>query len=165
MFGWPFAKEKYSYSMCPMLLVPLNLPQRLRTSARSVMPGPAEVKNSDPYVDVLVDEILELQNTPVYDALHDEQFNLQISITLNILNYPGQNKLFHCQGMCELCRTMCMHMLLTVLLYPFYAYVYVGAGAYAGCAYCTIKGEYAKELNKMVYLNHRSFLPKDDLLR
>ena len=53
--------------MCPMLLVPLNLPQNLRTSAMSIMlagiiPGPSEVKNTDPYVDVLVDEILELQN-------------------------------------------------------------------------------------------------------
>lgn len=109
----PFAKEKYSYSMCPMLLVPLNLPQSLRSSARSILltgiiPGPAEVKNTDPYVDVLVDEILKLQNTPVYDALHDEEFNLQISITLNILDYPGQNKLFHCQGTCVLCRSTCI---------------------------------------------------------
>ena len=96
-----------------MLLVPLNLPQSLRSSARSVLltgiiPGPAEVKNTDPYVDVLIDEILKLQNTPVYDALHDEEFNLQISITLNILDFPGQNKLFHCQGTCVLCRSTCI---------------------------------------------------------
>ena len=76
------------------LLVPLNLPQSLCSSARSILltgiiPGPAEVKNTDPYVDVLVDEILKLQNTPVYNALHDEEFNLQISITLNILNHPN----------------------------------------------------------------------------
>ena len=38
-------------------------------------------------------------------------------------------------------------------------------GTYAGCAYSTIKGEYATKLNKMVYLKHRSFLPQDDLLR
>ena len=90
--------------MCPMLLVPLNLPQSLRISPRSIMlagiiPGPAEVKNTDPYLDVLVDEILDLHNKPVYDALHDQVLNLQISITLNILDYPGQNKVFHCQGM------------------------------------------------------------------
>ena len=65
-----FAKEKYLYSMCPVLLVPLNLPQSLRSSVRSILltgiiPGPAEVKNTDPYVDVLVDEILKLQNTRV----------------------------------------------------------------------------------------------------
>ena len=41
-----------------------------------------------------------------------------------------------------------------------------GAGAYAGCVYCTTKGEYCKELSKMVYLKHRCFLPcEDDLLK
>lgn len=166
----PFAKDKYSYSMCPVLMVPLNLPQSLRTSARSIMltgiiPGPAEVKNTDPYVDVLVDEIFELQNTPVYDALHDEEFNLKITITLNILDYPGQNKLFHCSTI-TIDMLLLYYMLVPEFIIFFFLYVYIlGAGAYAGCAYCTTKGEYAKELNKMVYLKHRSFLPHDYLLR
>ena len=42
---------------------------------------------------------------------------------------------------------------------------YIGAGAYAGCAYCCMKGEYSKNLQKMVYLDHRSFLPHIDCLR
>ena len=41
----------------------------------------------------------------------------------------------------------------------------VGAGAYAGCAYCCLQGEYSKVLKKMVYLEHRSFLPSIDSLR
>lgn len=41
----------------------------------------------------------------------------------------------------------------------------IGAGAYAGCAYCTNVGEYSSTLGKMVYLKHRSFLPEDDELR
>ena len=44
-------------------------------------------------------------------------------------------------------------------------YMRAGAGAYAGCAYCCIQGQYSKELNKMVYLDHRSFLPSIDQLR
>ena len=40
-----------------------------------------------------------------------------------------------------------------------------GAGAYAGCTYCSTIGEYSKALSKMVYLNHRSFLPDVDVLR
>ena len=40
-----------------------------------------------------------------------------------------------------------------------------GAGAYSGCCYCTIKGEYSKSLSKVVYLDHRRFLPLDDTLR
>ena len=43
--------------------------------------------------------------------------------------------------------------------------VVLGAGAYAGCAYCCIQGQYSKELQKMVYLDHRSFLPSIDRLR
>lgn len=44
-------------------------------------------------------------------------------------------------------------------------YYFLGAGAYSGCSYCCIRGEYSKALNKMVYLDHRSFLPVDDSLR
>ena len=47
------------------------------------------------------------------------------------------------------------------VLYMFF----VGAGAYSGCAYCTQKGEHSKALSKIVYLEHRSFLRKGDLLR
>ena len=43
--------------------------------------------------------------------------------------------------------------------------VYIGAGGYSGCAYCCIQGEYSKALQKMVYLEHRSFLPDVDRLR
>ena len=41
----------------------------------------------------------------------------------------------------------------------------LGAGTYAGCMYCCMAGEYSKALKKMVYLNHRSFLPSIDCLR
>ena len=43
-------------------------------------------------------------------------------------------------------------------------YFTVGAGAYSGCTYCCVKGEYAPALQKMVYLNHRAFLPEIDML-
>ena len=33
------------------------------------------------------------------------------------------------------------------------------------CAYCCIRGEYSKVLQKMVYLQHRAFLPAIDHLR
>lgn len=41
----------------------------------------------------------------------------------------------------------------------------LGAGAYAGCTYCCIKGEYSKNLQKIIYLDHRFFLPRIDSLR
>lgn len=39
----------------------------------------------------------------------------------------------------------------------------VGAGAYAGCAYCTHVGTYSNILQKMVYPGNRRFLPLDDV--
>lgn len=41
----------------------------------------------------------------------------------------------------------------------------VGAGAYAGCAYCTHVGTYSNILQKMVYPGNRRFLPLDDVQR
>ena len=41
----------------------------------------------------------------------------------------------------------------------------IGAGAYAGCAYCTHKGEYSKAFQKMIYPGNRLFLNVDDNLR
>ena len=41
----------------------------------------------------------------------------------------------------------------------------VGAGAYAGCAYCTHVGVYSKTLKKMVYPGNRRFLPQNDRQR
>ena len=43
--------------------------------------------------------------------------------------------------------------------------LFIGAGAYSGCAYCAQKGEYSRALSKIVYLEHRSFLPRGDPLR
>lgn len=41
----------------------------------------------------------------------------------------------------------------------------LGAGGYAGCAYCTHLGEHSSVLQKMVYPGNRCFLKEDDDLR
>lgn len=46
-----------------------------------------------------------------------------------------------------------------------YIFLHAGAGAYAGCTYCTHKGEYSKILQKMIYPGNRCFLQQDDDLR
>ena len=43
-------------------------------------------------------------------------------------------------------------------------FIHTGAGAYSGCAYCCQRGEHCKALSKMVYLQHRRFLPPGDPL-
>lgn len=99
----PFSKEKISYSMWPIALTILNLPFGVRNLPKSILlagiiPGKSEPKSIDPYIDVLVDEIQSLNSTQCYDGYRDEVFNMKVDIILNILDYPGHNKLFHCVG-------------------------------------------------------------------
>lgn len=46
-----------------------------------------------------------------------------------------------------------------------HVFTLAGAGAHAGCAYCTQIGEYAKCLQKVIYPGNRCYLPKNDILR
>lgn len=69
----PYAHEKTTYSTCPMSLVVLNLPHHIRIKAGSMLltgliPGPKEPKETDPYVDVLVDDVMSLNKLTVYDG-------------------------------------------------------------------------------------------------
>ena len=56
-------------------------------------------------------------------------------------------------------------MLLTTYMYVLCLFIHVGAGAYAGCTYCTHLGTYSKILQKMVYPGNRRFLPQDNPMR
>ena len=100
----PFAKEGLSYSMWPITLTILNLPRHIRNLAGSILltgiiPGRSEPKSLDPYLEVLADELLEMNGSEMYDGYRDESFQLKAELLLHILDYPGQNKVFHCQGM------------------------------------------------------------------
>ena len=91
--------------MWPIVLTALNLTSHMRIVAGSMMlvgiiPGRSEPKNTDVYLDILVDDILELNNLTVYDGFKDEEFKLMADILLHTLDYPGQNKVFHCHGEC-----------------------------------------------------------------
>lgn len=100
----PFSRERVSYSMWPITLALLNLPRRVRMMFGSMMlvgiiPGKKEPQNTDIYLEVVVDELLQLYDSTVYDSYRNENFKLKTSILLHVLDYPGQNKVFHCQGM------------------------------------------------------------------
>ena len=99
----PFAHEKTQYSMCPLFLIPLNFPHHIRKKAGAmfltgIIPGHKEPKNMDPYIDLIVDDIMSLNSVNVYDAHMGEDFKLKANILLHVLDYPGQNKLFKSQG-------------------------------------------------------------------
>lgn len=64
-----------------------------------ITPGKSEPKDLNPYLDILVDEILKLNNSDCYDAYCKENFKLKIDIFMTTVDYPGMNKVFHCVGM------------------------------------------------------------------
>jgi len=74
--------------------------------------GSREADNLNPYLDILVDEMLEISASTIFDAYQNAPFTCKVELLLYILDYPGICKLF---GI-------------------------VGSGAYNGCAWCHIQG-------------------------
>lgn len=52
----------------------------------------------DPYIDLIVDDIMSLNRMTIYDAHSDENFQLKANIVLHVVDYPGQKKMFKSQG-------------------------------------------------------------------
>ena len=83
--------------------ITLNLPPQIRKLPSSILlagiiPGRSEPQNLDPYIEILVDELCSLNGLEIFDGYREERFLLNVDILLHILDYPGQNKVFHCQG-------------------------------------------------------------------
>ena len=98
----------------------LNLPRQTRNLFENVLllgiilgNGAKEPKHLNPYLDVLVDELLELSGTQQYDAYQDSTFTLRIEVLVHTLDYPGIGKVMKLSG----------------------------SGAYNGCIWCNIKGK------------------------
>ena len=64
----------------------------------SIIPGPKGMLNIDPYLDIVVDDVTALNGIELYDAYDGCIFKLKATVLLHVLDYPGQNKVFHCQG-------------------------------------------------------------------
>ncbi len=116
----PYKHNKVSYSMWPIMITLLNLPSHLRTSFNNIwlvgiIPpnGPKEPLTLDPYLEIVVDEILSLSNKKVYNAYTSAPLELKVHILLYVLDYPAIGKVFNT----------------------------LGSGAYQGCMWCEIQGE------------------------
>ena len=140
----PFAHNKVSYSMWPIMLTLLNLPRRLRNRFASIMlvgiiPSNKgqEPRSLNPYLNILVDELLELSGCTLFDAYQKAPFEWKVALLLYVLDYPGISKT------------------LSV----------VGSGGLQGCMFCEIEGVWNDVLNKTIYLENRRFLSKDSNMR
>lgn len=107
--------------MWPIILTVLNLPRKIRYSFGNfwlvgTVPGSGtkEPQHLDPYLGILVDELLTITNKEVYDAYQCAPFTMKVDILLYIMDYPGIGKVFNVMG----------------------------ANAYQACAWCEIQGNY-----------------------
>ena len=115
----PFSHLRTTYSMCPIVLSLLNLPRSVRYNFGNlflvgIVPGNGrqEAKSIQPYLEVLVDELISLSHRKLYDTYQQAEFELKVEVLQFILDYPGIAKVFNING----------------------------AGAYKGCAWCNIRG-------------------------
>ena len=106
--------------MWPIIMTVLNLPRNVWYNFSNIwlvgtIPGNGnkEPNNLDPYLSILVDELLEISNQKIYDAYQNAPFNVKVNILMYILDYPGICKVFNIKG----------------------------ANAYQGCAWCEIQGK------------------------
>ena len=97
----PFKRDRIGYSMWPIMLTLLNLPRAICNSFSNVLlvgivppNGPKEPNTLDPYLEILVDEILMLSNQSIFDAYTNSPFSLKIHLLSYVLDYPGIGKMF-----------------------------------------------------------------------
>lgn len=76
--------------------------------------GSKEPETLQPYLDLLVDELLELSSKTVYDAYSKAPFQFKCEVLSYVLDYPGVGKVFNV----------------------------LGSGAYKACAWCEIQDKY-----------------------
>ena len=118
----PYSQNRISYSMWPIVMTLLNLPRRIQYSFSSlflvgIVPGTGtkEPQSLEPYLEIVVDEILALSDRTLYDAYAKAPFSMKINVLLYTLDYPGIGKVFST----------------------------LGSGAYQGCVWCDLKGVYS----------------------
>ena len=98
-----------TYSMWPLTLTMLNLPKSVRHLLSNIMlvcviPGSSAGNiKLDAYLEVLVDELIDLSGVEMFDGFKKEMFEFKVN---HVLDYPGLNKLFAASGANALRRCM-----------------------------------------------------------
>lgn len=126
------------------MLTLLNVPGHLRNcfghiNLVGIIPGngKAEALNLNPYLEILVDELLFLSGCTMYSAYNKAPVSVKVKLLLYVLDYPGLNKVYHQHG----------------------------SGSLSGCHWCHVIGTKCVHLDKVVYLSNRAYLDKADPIR
>lgn len=146
----PYGRQSAAWSTWPVVLINYNLPPWLLMKTSHLMvvllvPGPKKPESLDPYLKIIIDELLTLWSTgiEVYDvsrALHNEQrFTLRAILMWTTSDWPGLYELSGLQ-----------------------------VSGYAACHLCgseQLNSRRSTALHKNVYANFRRFLPLGNRLR
>ncbi|XP_071135395.1 uncharacterized protein [Mytilus edulis] len=132
-------------SMWPLLLTWINLPVQIRQLLGpmllvGIIPSGrngSEPKSLEPYIDLLVDEILKLSEFPTYNSYRKAPVKVKVALLQFLCDIPAYSKLLHISGHSGL----------------------------RSCGYCKETGIYCKHLSKTIHLSNRQFLPENHPLR
>lgn len=132
-------------SMWPVILTWITLPQSVRQLLgpmllMGIIPcgkKGSEPKSLDPYLSILVDELLSLTEFPVYDSYRSAPMNVKVALLQYLCDIPAYSKVMHLTG----------------------------HGGLRSCPYCREVGHYCKHLCKTIHMSNRQFLPIDHDLR
>ena len=139
----PFYSLKSAYSMTPMMISILNLPRNITNLFENIVllgiiPGNGRLSpNPASYLEIAVDEMLALSRSSMHSAYDNTSFTVKLKFLLHVSDYPGMSKLFNLHG----------------------------ANSISGCHYYEIRGQYNKNLSKVIYSDNGSYLPLSSLLR
>ncbi|XP_042988717.1 uncharacterized protein LOC122316252 [Carya illinoinensis] len=138
----PFGNMSISYSTCPVMLVPYNLPPWMCMKRSSFMlsliiPGPSPPSmNIDVYLEPLISELKELWEVgaPTYDVCSKEIFTMRAALMWTINDFPAYGDL---SGWSTKGRLICP------------------------CCMGNTQSRLLKHGKKFSYMGHRRFLPSD----
>lgn len=131
-------------SIWPLIITWITLPQELRyilgpMMIAGIVPGYGrkEPKSLDPYVNILVDELLTNLECNMYNAYTDAPVNVKVALLQYLCDIPAFSKLLHCSSQ----------------------------AAIRACFFCKDIGIYNKPLSKVLHTSNRQFLLSDSPLR
>uniref|UniRef100_A0A8W8MQL9 DUF4218 domain-containing protein n=1 Tax=Magallana gigas TaxID=29159 RepID=A0A8W8MQL9_MAGGI len=97
----------------------------------------SEPKSLEPYLSVVVDELLSLTEFTVLNSYTSAPTTVKVALLRYLCDIPGYSKLFHLSG----------------------------HGGLRSCPYCQEHGHYCKHLRKTIHISNRTFLPSNHPLR
>lgn len=136
----PFHSSGAQYSMWPLILCIVNLPKLVRNKADGViLVGVVPSRNIrlstslepdlDPYVELLVDELLSLCSTEIYSSYQQAPVPVKVELLSYMMDFQAYAKFFQMSG----------------------------AADYLNCNVCLMRATRLEDCHKMVLLGHRNY--------